>query len=146
MIECPHNQLEVREMLFFAFKLLITALVAYLWWHIYSLVTHGRALARQPSPQMKDHLVFEKKDTFSKMMCLLVIAIICIEVVVRTSPRAYPPLFPAHLGAAILFLFLIVIMRFQTGLRSPTFHRWAGYAATILFAFITITGGWFLWS
>lgn len=146
MVECPHNQLEVCEMLFLFFKILITALVAYLWWHMYGLVTHGRALAQHPSPQTKDHLVFEKKDAFSKMMCLLVIAVICIEVVVRASPRAYPPLFPAHLGAAVLFLFLIVMMRFQTGLRSPTFHRSAGYAAVALFAFITVTGGWFLWS
>lgn len=126
-------------------KLLVGLAALPLIFQLYYMWRLGKKLAVTPDNQL---LLEDKRDSYGRLAWFLVVAIALIEMLVHVSPvhRALEDtwLFRVHITAAVSFVLLMGILWRQTGVRSRTFHRYAGYTALGLITVVLITGSVFV--
>jgi hypothetical protein len=122
-------------------KLIAGSFVAVVGYHAFRLRSLGRKLAFANGS--RDFLLDSKRASWYCMTANILLAVGMIEMLVTVAPhgRHYPVFFPVHLVAAVGFVLLVLLLRWQTGARSRQFHRRAGYTALALLLVAVSTGG-----
>lgn len=112
--------------------------------HLIRLFQKGKLLAS--SAQHETVLLDDKSGSWNCLIALVLSAFLCIEGLVLLSPhsRSHTFLFPIHLAAALLFVGLLLVLRFATGKVTPRFHGRLGYTALTAFAVTLVLGVYFL--
>ena len=136
----------VFDMLFFE-KLVTLAVVIYGTSKLWKIISMGRQLSQLPSGSPRNELMLKKIDSWSLSVCITVITIVIIVAVAYSTPHIQPTswLFLAHRLAAGVFLLLFLLLRWQHGAKNPNRHRALGYLATVLYLFVVVTGGYYLY-